>query len=145
MSDETTVYRVPADGHGTLFVAAADAPEAFEIAREQGTVADADMTLSIGDSYRDRVREVEDHRRTPINVENAARDDPETPDAIPGFPTVERLRASREAIGVSQRDVAEVMGVSPRTVSHYENGRREISLSNARDYANALHRFAEDE
>lgn len=128
------VYRVPADGHGTVFVEAADEEEAFEVAREQATPADADMSVSIGDSYRDRVRVVEDPRRPPINVQ------PETVDDvhIPEFGTVDDLRRARERLGVSQREIASHLGISPKTVSHYETGNREVSLDRAREYANVL-------
>lgn len=134
MSDEKEIYRVPADGHGALLVEAADAAEAFETAREQGTVREANMSLSIGESYRERVRVVEDPKRTPINVE----EDTGPGVHIPEFPSVGRLRAARKDLGLTQAAVADAMGVSPKTVSHYEQGTREISLSKAQEYADVL-------
>jgi transcriptional regulator with XRE-family HTH domain len=39
----------------------------------------------------------------------------------------ERLRRSREYLGLSQGDVAEVLGVSRPAISHIESGRRKVS------------------
>lgn len=137
---ERRVFKVPADGHGALFVEADDEEEAFETAREQGTVGEANMSLSIGESYRERVREVEDPRRPPINAESPT-DNTLTGSvegSIPEFPRIHELRAARKRLDLTQKDVADAMGVSPKTVSHYEQGTREITLSKARDYAAAL-------
>lgn len=62
--------------------------------------------------------------------------------SIPEFPTVGDLKSARLALGLSQSDIAREMGVSDKTVSHYENEAREISLSRARDYAEALREAA---
>lgn len=137
---ERRVFKVPADGHGALFVEADDEEEAFEIARDKGSVGEANMSLSIGESYRERVKEVEDPRYPPINAESPA-DNTLTgsvQNSIPSFPTVGELRAARRRLDLTQKDVADAMGVSPKTVSHYEQGTREITLSKARDYADVL-------
>ena len=38
------------------------------------------------------------------------------------------LKSARTRAGRSQKDCAKVLGCSPRTISHYEYGRRDISL-----------------
>lgn len=62
--------------------------------------------------------------------------------SVPSFGTVEDLRAARKALGLSQADVADRLDCSPKTVSHYEQGTREITLSRARDYAEVLRQAA---
>ena len=48
------------------------------------------------------------------------------------------LAAARKGAGVTQADVAEVLGVSQTTVSAWERGRIEISVGSLIDYAKAI-------
>lgn len=41
----------------------------------------------------------------------------------------DNLKALRKIKGLSQRQVAKILWVSPATISHYETGRREIPIS----------------
>lgn len=137
-----TVYRVPVDGHGAVLVEADDEEEAFDVAQETRFSTDAaNLSLEIDDSYRERVEAVENPRRDPINVQRTL-GDTSSSTSVPSFGSVDDLRTARNALGLSQREVADRLDVSPKTVSHYENGTREISLSRAREYANVLHRAA---
>src|SRR2546430_467887 len=43
---------------------------------------------------------------------------------VPEFTLGDRLRKSREAAGLKQEEMAEIMGVSPATISNWENGLR---------------------
>lgn len=133
-------YRVPVDAHGAVIVRASDEDEAFEIAREKARPSASNLSMSVGESYRERVRSVEEDEypnRDPINVQN---DEGAETVRIPQFPSVDHLRGARKALGLTQAEVAEAMGVSPKTVSHYEQGTREISLQRAREYAAVLRR-----
>jgi len=49
-----------------------------------------------------------------------------------------RLKAAREAKGLSQADLAERTGLQPSAVSHFETGRRAPSFDNLRILADAL-------
>ena len=48
------------------------------------------------------------------------------------------LRSAREAAGLSQTDVAAVLGVAQTTVSAWERGRIEITIRGLIDYAEAV-------
>ena len=50
----------------------------------------------------------------------------------------QRLRALRERRGLSQRAVARAVGVAQPSVSNYERGKREVTLSTAMGLASAL-------
>jgi transcriptional regulator with XRE-family HTH domain len=51
---------------------------------------------------------------------------------------VERLVAARKQARLSQADVAARLGVTQTAVSYWENGKREISLSEAVAYAEVV-------
>lgn len=135
------VYQVPVSAHGAVFVRASSAEEAFEVANDTATPSDANLSMDVDPGYLERVEVVEDPRRDPIN----APPEESTELELPEFPTVGDLRAARSALGLTQGEVAERMGVDPRTVSHYEQGTREIPLYRARDYARVLRREAMDD
>lgn len=50
----------------------------------------------------------------------------------------DRLKATREARGLSQADLAERSGLQSSAVSHFENGRRAPSFDNLKKLADAL-------
>jgi len=54
------------------------------------------------------------------------------------LPTIRRRSAIREAAGLHQDDLAEVLGVSQATVSRWESGLREPAGENRRRYAEVL-------
>jgi transcriptional regulator with XRE-family HTH domain len=49
-----------------------------------------------------------------------------------------RLRAAREAKGLSQADLAEKTGLQPSAISHFETGRRAPAFDNLKVLADAL-------
>ncbi|MBQ7352741.1 MAG: helix-turn-helix transcriptional regulator [Clostridia bacterium] len=51
----------------------------------------------------------------------------------------ERLRQAREAAGMSQEEVARVLGVSQAAYSYFENGEKNPSLPAAKRLAVVLH------
>lgn len=50
----------------------------------------------------------------------------------------ERLKARREALGLSQSDLARAVGLTPQSVSAYENGVRRASGDVIAAFANVL-------
>lgn len=50
----------------------------------------------------------------------------------------ENLKAAREALGLSQKEVAERVGVANSTYSLYENGKREPNVQTIKKIANVL-------
>src|SRR5690554_888797 len=50
----------------------------------------------------------------------------------------ERLRDRRLTLGLTQADVAEAIGVSPKTVSHWENGGREPDIDTIKSLSRCL-------
>ena len=60
-----------------------------------------------------------------------------------------RLRTARERAGLTQAEVATVLGIAREQVSYYENGKREISLTNLMTLSNlygySIHHFLERE
>lgn len=134
-------YRVPVSAHGGVYVRATSPEEAFKIADAKARPADADLSMDIDRGYLEMIEPVE-NPPTYRNVVNESNERGRNPHAIPNFPTVKRLRLARESMGVSQREIADRIGVSSRTVSHYENENISITLSRARDYAAALRSLA---
>ena len=49
-----------------------------------------------------------------------------------------RIREFRRASGMTQQQLAEIVGMTAVNVGHLELGRRDISLSNLRVFANAF-------
>lgn len=68
---------------------------------------------------------------------------PDSNDATPALPTrsliVERLRLAREMVGLSQGQVAKLMGMHRPTVSEIEAGRRRIGAEELREFARHYH------
>ena len=54
------------------------------------------------------------------------------------YPFGERLRSLREARSLSQRELGELIGLNAGAISHYEVGRRGVSISHAAKLAKAL-------
>ena len=50
----------------------------------------------------------------------------------------EILRAEREATKLSQQDMADRLGLTKMTISHWENGNRSIKASSLKDYCAVL-------
>ena len=50
----------------------------------------------------------------------------------------EILRAEREAAGLSQQDMADRLGLTKMTISHWENGNRSMKASSLKDYCAVL-------
>lgn len=50
----------------------------------------------------------------------------------------DKIRALREARGLSQNDLAEALGINQSTVSNWERGKIEPTLFNVRRLANIL-------
>lgn len=50
-----------------------------------------------------------------------------------------RLRSARDVRGLTQAEVAEITGLKPSAVSHFEAGRRAPSLANLVRLSRALH------
>lgn len=48
------------------------------------------------------------------------------------------LRAVRTAAGIKQRELAEWLGMTPGAIGHYEQGRRQLRLEDARRLVAAL-------
>lgn len=48
------------------------------------------------------------------------------------------LRAVRTAAGIKQRQLAERLGMTPGAIGHYEQGRRQLKLEDARRLVAAL-------
>lgn len=48
------------------------------------------------------------------------------------------LRAVRTAAGIKQRELAERLGMTPGAIGHYEQGRRQLRLEDARRLVAAL-------
>lgn len=49
-----------------------------------------------------------------------------------------KLRNKRLELGYSQQYIADILGVSKQTISHWENGNRQIYATNLADYAHAM-------
>lgn len=60
------------------------------------------------------------------------------------LPPPDRRRAIRTAYGVSQEDMATVLGVSRLTVSMWERGQTEPKPEHAEKYANLLNQMTEE-
>lgn len=50
----------------------------------------------------------------------------------------EILRAERESARLSQQDMADRLGLTKMTISHWENGNRSIKASSLKDYCAVL-------
>lgn len=50
----------------------------------------------------------------------------------------EILRAERESAKLSQQDMADRLGLTKMTISHWENGNRSIKASSLKDYCAVL-------
>lgn len=51
----------------------------------------------------------------------------------------DRLKKTRESRGLSQSQLAELIGLPPSSISHFENGPRKPSFDNLKKLAGALH------
>lgn len=49
-----------------------------------------------------------------------------------------KLKNKRLELGYSQQYIANILGVSKQTISHWENGDRQIYATNLADYAHAM-------
>lgn len=50
----------------------------------------------------------------------------------------EILRAERDSARLSQQDMADRLGLTKMTISHWENGNRSIKASSLKDYCSVL-------
>ena len=50
----------------------------------------------------------------------------------------ESLRAERDSARLSQQDMADRLGLTKMTISHWENGNRSIKASSLKDYCAVL-------
>lgn len=53
-------------------------------------------------------------------------------------PVARRLREEREALGLTQQDVAEWLGMARSSVANFETGRQDVPLSKVTSYAHAV-------
>jgi transcriptional regulator with XRE-family HTH domain len=59
------------------------------------------------------------------------------------LPAPDQRKSIRVAYGVSQKDVADVLGVSRLTISMWERGQTEPKAEHAQKYAELLHSMSE--
>jgi transcriptional regulator with XRE-family HTH domain len=55
-----------------------------------------------------------------------------------GMSTIDKLAEQRVKFRISQKKIADHLGVTKSTMNRYEKGSREISLANAEKYADKL-------
>lgn len=137
MTDKQHTYRVPVTGHAVVTVAADSAEEAQRIAPDYA--GEARFSFDSDGLHRRSVEESEDEKPMTEAVNVEAGDDVGIDGwvDVPYYPSVDALVNARKNLGLTQRDVAEGLGVPRSTVGGWES-ERSISLEDARWYADFL-------